>query len=572
VDPIPILDVSPRSRWSEVEGLLRPHQRRVALVATSSFLGGLVEAAFLVVITRVVLTVADAGDRIEVVPGQWSASTGEAIVAAAILVVIRLALALTTTSTSARLIRATLSRIRVELAESYVRASWSVQQSEPPHRLQELLTSFSLTAASAISALTWGLTAALNLSALLLVSVVINPVATLLVALTLGVLGGILGPARSRIRSHSERSARAQLGFASQVGELGSLAMDMHTAGVQDEFSRRLATLIDVDAEARRRTLTVQSALPPIYTFIGFGAIVAGLAITVALDATDQLVGLGAVMLVMVRALTYGQQAQSGLSALLSALPFLDALRSTVTRYDGEQANQRAVTIERIGTIELEHVSFEYVEGQPILRDISFRIEPGELVGITGPSASGKSTLLELLIGLREPTSGHITVAGTDLCNVQRTRWCHLTGFVAQDPMLLSGTLNENVAFLREGLGKDHVETALQRAQLAADVATMPDGVDTAVSDHGNRLSGGQRQRLVIARALAANPQLLIMDEPTSAMDARTEALIQSTVLQLRGTATVLIVSHRASTLAVCDRVLIMDEGQLLDSACVART
>ena len=220
--------------------------------------------------------------------------------------------------------------------------------------------------------------------------------------------------------------------------------------------------------------------------------------------------------------------------------------------------------IEHVRAITAEGVCFEYHDGRPVLHDVSFRVEAGEVIGVVGPSGGGKSTLVQLLLGLRNPTSGRISVAdGVDLHDVERRSWTGLTAFVAQDANLVSGSVAENIAFFREGIEPARIEAAAREANVLADVVAMPDGFDTDVGERGKQLSGGQRQRVSIARALAGDPELLILDEPTSALDVRSEQLIRQTISALKGRVTVVIIAHRLSTLDTCDRIMVIEDGQL---------
>ena len=262
-------------RWAEVRQLLAPHRMRVALLAGLSFLGGIVEAAFLVVITRTALAIADGRDALGVLAGRTASLPWTLLIAVALLL-IRLALALAAVSVSSRLVTDVLSDVRSQLADAYLRTSWSVQHAEPPARLQELLASFATTASDVVTYLSMSIIATLNLAALLIVSLTINPIATLVVVAVLGVLGSILAPIRNRIRARATALKGVQLQFSTEVSELGSLSMEMQTTGVRDRFADRLKDLIGQNGVARRRVLSLRQSLAPIYTFLAFGAIVGG--------------------------------------------------------------------------------------------------------------------------------------------------------------------------------------------------------------------------------------------------------------------------------------------------------
>jgi len=193
---------------------------------------------------------------------------------------------------------------------------------------------------------------------------------------------------------------------------------------------------------------------------------------------------------------------------------------------------------------------------------VMFRIETNEVIGVIGPSGSGKSTLVQLLLGLRDPSDGVVRVGGVDLREVERSWWTSRVAMVAQDALLFTGTVAENIRFFRDGIDDARLREAALQANLLADIEALPDGFDTHLGERGSQLSGGQRQRLSIARALAGKPELLILDEPTSALDVRSEALIRETLTNLRGRATVVVVAHRMSTLEICDRILVIEDGR----------
>ena len=430
---------------------------------------------------------------------------------------------------SSSLVTQVLTEVRSQLADAYLRTSWSIQHAEPPARLQELLASFASSASDVVSYLNMAIIGALNLAALLAVSLAVNPIATVVVVVVLGALGSVLAPLRGRIRARAQALTQVQVRFATEIAELGALSLEMQTTGVREQFADRLSRLMEQEASTRRNVLTLRSSIAPIYTFLAFGAIVGALAVSAALSA-GELGGAAAVMLIMLRALSYGQQVQTSTGALAASAPYVDALAETIQLYRAGRRPEGDVVLDAIEAIEAHGVSFAYRPGQPVLHTLSFRIEPGEIVGIIGPSGSGKSTLVQLLLGLREPTNGRITVAGTDLQKIDTRWWTEHTAFVAQDAQLLSSSIVDNVVFFRERIDREHVDDALRRAHLTDDLASMPNGAETRVGERGNELSGGQRQRISIARALAGRPRLLILDEPTSALDVRSESLIRETI------------------------------------------
>ncbi len=213
--------------------------------------------------------------------------------------------------------------------------------------------------------------------------------------------------------------------------------------------------------------------------------------------------------------------------------------------------------------LELDKVTFEYTPGLPVLREVTATFGRDEMVGVVGPSGSGKSTLVQLLLGLRTPTSGHVLAAGVDVHALRHSDWARHVTFVPQKPVLINGSVAENIRFYRTGINDSDVERAARQAGIHDEIAAFPDGYGHRVGDNGRNLSGGQQQRVCIARALVTRPELLILDEPTSALDAGSENIIRETIESLRSTMTVIVIAHRMSTLDHCDRIMILQNGEI---------
>lgn len=226
-----------------------------------------------------------------------------------------------------------------------------------------------------------------------------------------------------------------------------------------------------------------------------------------------------------------------------------------------------AVPLQFNSSIELENISFSYPgTSAAASTDITLTIKRGETVGLVGTSGAGKTTLADLLLGLLPPSSGQIKVDGKDISE-NLGRWQACLGYVPQTVYLIDDSLRRNIAFgiSEEQIDEACVERALELAQLSDFVASLPDGLDTFVGDRGTRLSGGQRQRVGIARALYYEPKVLVLDEATSSLDNEAESLIDSSIKQLSGDKTIVIIAHRLSTLRSCDRLIFMENGRVVD-------
>jgi ABC-type multidrug transport system fused ATPase/permease subunit len=218
------------------------------------------------------------------------------------------------------------------------------------------------------------------------------------------------------------------------------------------------------------------------------------------------------------------------------------------------------------GAINFDHVTFGYTADVPVLRDISFRIDPGQTVGIVGPTGSGKSTIVSLLPRFRDTDAGTIQIDGVDICDYRLHPMRQQIGFVLQDTVLFRGSIADNIAFGRPGATDEDVINAAKLANAHEFIERMPQGYDSSVGDRGLTLSGGQRQRIGIARAFIRNSPILILDEPTASLDAESEELVIEGLNRLMRDKTVVIIAHRLSTIRDADLILVISEGTVVES------
>ena len=214
--------------------------------------------------------------------------------------------------------------------------------------------------------------------------------------------------------------------------------------------------------------------------------------------------------------------------------------------------------------VDFDSVEYTYDGMTLALGGITMHIPEGKIVGMLGPSGSGKTTISQLLLGLREPTSGQATIGGVDAAAISKGDAHNTVALVPQEPVLLQASVSDNIKFFRDFEESEVIEAA-KSGHLHEDVVKMPLGYDTLVGEGGGALSGGQKQRLAIARALIGDPKLIVLDEPTSTVDGRTERLIRQTLSELRGHVTVVIISHRIETTSQCDLLLVLSNGKLAD-------
>ena len=254
-------------------------------------------------------------------------------------------------------------------------------------------------------------------------------------------------------------------------------------------------------------------------------------------------------------------------SALQSALAAVEKIHALM---EGEQtlpvpAQPKLPAVSR-GAIVFDHVSFEYRPGEPILRDLSFTVEPGQKIAIVGPTGAGKTTIIKLLNRSYDVTSGRILVDGIDVREWDLRALRRTIGLVQQDVFLFAGDVLENIRLSRTDLSESEVRDALRRAQALRFVERLPRGLAEEIRERGANLSAGQRQLLSFARALAYNPRILVMDEATSSVDSETERLIQLALNELLAERTAVVIAHRLSTIERADRIMVLGAGVLRES------
>jgi subfamily B ATP-binding cassette protein MsbA len=235
------------------------------------------------------------------------------------------------------------------------------------------------------------------------------------------------------------------------------------------------------------------------------------------------------------------------------------------TLFDAKHEEQGSIRMEGLNkSLVFEDVSFQYhEEGAYVLKNVSFEIHPGEVLAIVGRSGVGKSTLIDLIPRFNRPTTGRITLDGTDLNDVDLKSLRQHIGIVSQDVMLFNDTIGENIAFGRQGVSRQEIVRAASLAYADEFIMELPGKYDTVIGERGLKLSGGQRQRIAIARAIIKNPPLLILDEATSSLDAVSEKLVQKALEELMKGRTTIVIAHRLSTIRNADRIVIFDKGRI---------
>ena len=253
-------------------------------------------------------------------------------------------------------------------------------------------------------------------------------------------------------------------------------------------------------------------------------------------------------------------------SQLTEAFAGLDRTEEIMNMQSETNNGYRTIDLkEIIGDVEFKDVSFSYEKGKEVVHNVSFKANKGSVTALVGSSGSGKSTLASLVASFVNPDSGIITIDGNDISKVSLTSFRSQLGVVLQDDFLFEGTIRENILFPRPNASEKHVLEAVKAAYVNEFTDQFDDGLDTLIGERGVKLSGGQRQRIAIARAVLANPRILILDEATSNLDTESESLIQKSLAELMKGRTTFVIAHRLSTIRQANQILVIEHGEIAE-------
>ncbi len=465
-------------------------------------------------------------------------------------------------------------RFRVTLHAAVARAKWRSLAGQRQSDLQHVLTGdvhrVGQAAAHLVKVTSAGLLAVTQLAVAVLISPPVSAVALAAGALFLALTGPLLR--RSRVLGDQLTGVNRVI-FAHVLDFLVGLKLAKSFTSERVHVHRFDAAV----AAARRRQLAATTAGATARATLNLGTAVAlaGVAWFTVVEAGLALPELAVLVAIFARVMFALVNLQQSAHELANTLPayhhaqgMLLALRRAAEdagRGSGESAHEPPPMALNAG-LAVRAVSFDYGEqgGRPALTGVTFDIPAGEITALSGPSGAGKSTLADILLGLLEPTSGSVLVDGSPLGDANRRPWRRSAAYVPQEPYLFHDTIRANLAWARPGATDDDLWRALRAAAAEDFVKALRHGLDTVAGDRGGRLSGGERQRIALARALLAEPALLVLDEATSQLDAQTERGVVAALRALRGRMTIIAVAHRPALLDAADRVVLLDSGRVV--------
>lgn len=555
--------------WRRIAPFFSKSRGKIALISAASVVAGLLEAVLLTLIAALALALADGRDvRVGLGGITWDLATPVALGLGIALAVLRGILQLWVVYLPAVMGGQAMVDLRTRLFDAFVGAAWPSKASERDGGFQSVMLNQVRATSETIVLIAGIISAALMFASLLVSAVVMSPVAAVVITVVSLVLFAALRPLSNSLRKSATVLSSENIEYAKTTQEAAALAEETEVFGAGAAYRGRFYAQLRAVQIPSQRVRFLSAAVPSLYQSVALLVLVLALGV-VALVGAGNVATLGAVVLILVRAVTYGQRVQTVISSVDEKLPFVHHLADAIERYESQPQNPGRRGADRIGDLTMSGVGFHYEGGADVLRDVSFSVRRGETIGIVGPSGSGKSTLVQLLLRLREPTKGTFSVNGIDASDIDREDWRRMVTYVPQSPQLFYGTVRENIRFFREDVDDAAVEDAARRAHLHEDILRLPQGYDTIVGARASLVSGGQKQRICLARALAARPAVMILDEPTSALDVKSEESVQRSLQDLAGDTVVFLVAHRLSTLAICDRVMVIADGTIvgLDTA-----
>lgn len=546
--------------------LLRPRSRwAAAVLAVESLMAGILEAVVLVLVVSAALSATDEGNALKFnlpLLGGMALSPGYALVLAAGAGVVMIGTHLHLARLTARLSSELLNGARHRAISAYAAASWERQATDREGALQETVSTLSTESSALVVHLCNVVAAGVGLIALLLAAILVSPLVTLCVLFFGAMIVLLLRPIGRLTRVRSRVYVDSNSAFTEGISQWSSMAMELRVFGVETLEIQRLFGKNDATSAALNRSRFIGRAGTDLYKDLAILLMVGGVAILTAIPGVD-LAAVGTVMLLIIRSLSYAQRTNATLQSVNELAPNFESLlaRLRSLQESAEPVGTRALNV--LSRIELVDVAYEYVAGRPAIEGINLEIAHGEAIGVIGPSGGGKSTLAQVMLRLRVPSHGTVSVSDIPYQEIEPASWHRLITLVPQEPKLFQGTIAENIAFRRPGVSRQQIEDAARLAHVLDDIRMLPAGFDTMLGPRGIGLSGGQKQRVTIARSLLGEPQALVLDEPTSALDVRSEQLLQETIVGLKGQVTLIIIAHRLTSLACCDRVIAMVDGKI---------
>lgn len=416
--------------------------------------------------------------------------------------------------------------------------------------------------------LTQIITSLITIVGYIIMMLTISPILTLIVVATLPLY----------VATTAIIAKKSQVYFAVQQRELGQLSghvEEMYTGHkIVKAFGREQDSIKEFEAINNKlygagwKAQFISGMMFPLMNFISNLGYV-GISIVGGLWITKNLLGLGDI-------LAFIQYSRSFTWPIAQTAQIANVIQSTIACAERvfevldeseelpDSPSARVIELPK-GEVKFEHVDFRYKEEVPLIEDMNLDVRPGHTIAIVGPTGAGKTTLVNLLMRFYEINAGKISIDGVDIRQIERNKLRKLFGMVLQDTWLFNGTIKDNIAYGKQGATMEEVVRAAKAAHADHFIRTLPDGYNTVLNEEATNISQGQKQLLTIARAILADPTILILDEATSSVDTRTEVLIQKAMANLMKGRTSFVIAHRLSTIRDAELILVMNKGRIIE-------
>ena len=531
-----------------------------------SLFAGFAEGAAILVVVRVAVELASDKVSSDFVPfAAAPTSPMVALLIAAALAVLTLLAHLVIARESAMMSSSVLRNGRSRALRAFTAARWSTQATQRVGALQETVASLTPQASRLTQIYAVGVANLLMLSTFLVIAITVNPLGVGIIGVTGLAIFVAIRPITRRTRETGGDFVEANVEFAETAADFASSAMELRAFGVSDIARSELEGASADVAERQRSARLIAAFGTTLYRDVAVLLLIGSVGVLTMFDR-GAVGSVSAVVVLVVRSLGSAHAVNAMIQTANERGANVGVMMDRIASLEASADDFGDVDLAPIDTIELRHVAYAYPGADLALQNVSFTLRRGEHVGIVGPSGSGKSTLMQLLLRLRTPVDGTVSVNGNDYLQYAPASWSARVAFVPQEPSLFEGTVADNIAFHR-ACQRDDILRAATRANVATEIEQLADGFDTVLGPGGTGLSGGQKQRIAIARALIGDPDLLVMDEPSSALDPRSERLLTETIADLGESTTVVIVAHRGTTLELCHRIIRIEDGTLVSDA-----
>lgn len=460
-----------------------------------------------------------------------------------------------------------VKKTRENLLKLTLQSNWSYLSKQKIGYLEKILMVDINTYSALLSYMSSSLILIMNAAIYAFIAFNISPIVTGITIATGGIFFLTFKPLVYKVRVVSHHSANLLKRIANHINESMIGMKTIKAMNLEDAVVERGRKYFD-ELRSIEMQVSVLSSLTYVITQPLSVLLIIGLFIF-SYKLTDfNFASFAVIVYAINKIFSYVQDGQARLQNINALYPFLRTAfehENLVTENAERLGGSRDIDFKK--DIEFKDVSFKYTDNtHHTLTDINFKIQHGTITGIIGPSGAGKTTLVDLLLGLINPSSGKITLGDSDVVSIDKAVWRDSIGYVSQDVFLVNDTIENNIKLYNSNISDEDVVTASKMANIYDFIKTQPNGFKTAVGERGMDISGGQRQRIALARVLARKPKLVILDEATSALDNESEKLVQKAIEELRGKVTVVIIAHRPGTVKNADRIIVLNAGKLVEN------